>query len=208
MTPPLSLAQIRQRLSTHNLSDQLDGYIFPRLQGFSPKEASVLILISPIANNDWEIILTRRTDQVQSHKGQVSFPGGARDAVDADDIDTALREVYEEIGVNVPRENVLGKINTRKTISNFMVSTFVASAPEDLRFEPNPSEVDRVFAVPLSWLRDPANYQSSIHPESNQEIYRFMEFDHEVIWGVTAGIIVDLVRVLDDENRSVSRFDQ
>lgn len=208
MTTFLSENQIRQRLESHTLPDKLDGYVFPRYHGFAPKAASVLILLRPTADQDWEVIFTRRTDKVETHKGQISFPGGARDPEDEDDIQTALREAYEEIGVSVPKENILGRLNTRKTISNYMVSSIIAAAPSDLTYQPNPNEVDRVFTVPLSWLRDPSNRDSSIHPESNQEVFYFSEYDSEVIWGVTAGILVDLIRILENEPSLGSRFDQ
>lgn len=199
MSPIPSEFEIRERLSKQIIADQPNGYVFPHHQGKPPKDASVLVILRQKSVNDWDVLLTRRTENVESHKGQVSFPGGARDAEDVDEIETALREAYEEIGVKIPKTNVLGKINTRKTISNFMVTTFVATAPDEMSINPNPFEVDRVFTVPLSWLRSEDNFQSSLHPESNQEIYRFKEYDNEVIWGVTAGILVDLIRILDSE---------
>lgn len=192
----ISRTFIQERLSAARLPDQLETRVFDELRGQNSKEASVLIILERSKNEEWQVVLTKRTDKVETHKGQISFPGGAYDPSDLDEIDTALRETLEEIGVSVPRSQILGRLNKRKTISNFDVTTFIAISDEDLNFVINEDEVAKVIKVPLSWLIDPTNHDKYIHPRSGEYVYKFAEYEGEVIWGVTAGIIIDLASLL------------
>lgn len=188
---------LQSRLASLSLPDSLDTYVYPDYGTRPTKNAAVLI---PLFSNGagWEIIFTKRTDKVETHKGQISFPGGARENNDMDLMDTALRETYEEIGVKIPRSSILGKLNTRKTISNYLVTSFVAITPPESVFQINAEEVERILSIPLTWLSEPDNLRTSIHPESNSKIYQFSPYNNEVIWGVTAGILFDFLKIFED----------
>jgi len=150
---------------------------------------------------DWHLLLTRRTNHVNSHRGQVSFPGGAIDASDASVEAAALREAHEEIGLASEGVRLLGRMDSLLTVTQFHVTPVVATIPWPIRLRLQPLEVAAVFGVPLAWLRDPAN----LSVEQRQgpmlgkpvPVYHFVPFQDEIIWGVTARIIVDLLALLD-----------
>ncbi|HWS23177.1 MAG TPA: CoA pyrophosphatase [Anaerolineales bacterium] len=192
----ITQSEIQSLLTSAYLPDVLESYIFPELRSKPAKMAGVIIPLTK-RNDQWEILFTKRTNMVYSHKNQISFPGGAWEPMDSDLLETALRETNEEIGVPIPKENVLGKLNTRKTVSNYLVTSYVAALPTNYQVQPNPVEVEKVFSVPIDWLTDPINRIEGIHPDSKSHIYKFAPFEDEVIWGITAGILVDFLKVVN-----------
>lgn len=191
----MTQGEIKALISSAYLPDTLETYVFPELRSKPVKKAGIVIPLT-LRNDEWEILFTKRTDKVYTHKGQISFPGGAWEPIDSDLLDTALRETNEEIGIRIPGENVLGKLNTRKTVSNYLVTSFVATLPVSFKLELNLDEVEKVFSVPITWLADPNHREEGIHQETSSLIYKFAPFDNEVIWGVTAGILVDFLRAV------------
>ena len=106
--------------------------------------------------NGWHILYTRRTERVESHKGQVSFPGGGCDAGETEPEQTALREAQEEIGVDPASVRVLGRLPNMITITAFRVTPVVGVIHWPAVFRLGEAEVERVFTIPLSWLADRA----------------------------------------------------
>ncbi|HEX59051.1 MAG TPA: CoA pyrophosphatase [Methanomicrobia archaeon] len=154
-------------------------------EGFS--KAAVLI---PIFKKDGEyhIVFTKRTDKVQHHKGQVSFPGGAYEAGNGDLLTTALRECEEEIGLKPSDVIILGALDDVKTLSSrYIITPFVALIPYPYEFKANTHEVAKVFAVPLSELLDERNFKGD----------RWV-YDGEEIWGATAAILKQLLELLGE----------
>ncbi len=165
------------------------------------KKAAVLIPLVQY-QNFWHIVFTRRSDLVQDHKGQVSFPGGAIEADDPTEESAALRETYEEIGIHPSDIQILGRINSYVTITNYHITPFVGSFvwPYPIRIQQ--SEVSRVFTIPLKWLSDPKNHDTKNvmlpNGRSEQVVY-FREYDGEKLWGITAKITLQfltLIRVI------------
>jgi 8-oxo-dGTP pyrophosphatase MutT (NUDIX family) len=147
----------------------------------------------------WHLLYTRRTETVQSHKGQVSFPGGASDAEDDSPTATALREAYEEIGLLPGDVEILGRLNRRPTISQFYVTPIVARVPWPYAFVLSPNEVTRVFTVPLDWLADPANWEERprvVLGGYYQGVIYYQPYDNEIVWGITARITLDFLEAL------------
>jgi len=192
----ITKSEIQSLLTSAYLPDVLESYTFPELRSKPAKMAGVIIPLTERIDG-WEILFTKRTNKVFSHKNQISFPGGAWEPMDSDLLETALRETNEEIGVPIPIENVLGRLNTRKTVSNYLVTSFVAALPTCFHLQPNPVEVDKVFSVPINWLRDPSNREEVIHLDSKIRIYKFAPYEDEVIWGITAGILIDFLQVVN-----------
>lgn len=163
--------------------------------GFSP--AAVLL---PIYEKDGEyhILFTKRTQKVEHHKGQISFPGGVYDAGDSDLAATALRETFEEIGVCPADVEVLGQLDTQTTrSSNFAVLPLVGAITYPCQFTINRIEVEELIEVPLSALSDrdclreePPDYESGDQPR-----YFYYYRDH-VIWGLTARILKQFLDVV------------
>jgi len=179
-------AIVKQRLSdpnTHN-RDQFKSSQY--------RQAAVLIPLL-YENDHWSLLFTRRTDTVIDHKGQVSFPGGAQEAQDDSDEDTALRETEEEIGLLSQNVRVLGKLPAFQTISSYQITPVVARIdlwPVDLRL--SEAEVSRVFTIPVAWLASCDHWQEQIYRQ--HPVIFYQQFDGELLWGITASITQQFLR--------------
>jgi len=157
-------------------------------------EAAVLIPIYEKAGEHY-ILFTKRTDDVEYHKGQISFPGGKRDEHDDNLLVTALRESFEEIGLNPEAAEILGELDEEKTvISNFIVSPFVALIPHPYQFKINDKEVKELVEVPISALLDRANFREEVVVDDGQTFPAYSyHYGDQVIWGATARILNGLL---------------
>ena len=169
--------------------------------GVNIKIVSAGVLV-PIINRDegLTVLLTRRTDGLAKHAGQVAFPGGRVDDSDADQVEAALREAHEEVGIVPGTVDVLGCLDPYLTITGFEVLPvvgFISPPPET--FRPEPGEVAAVFEVPLPFLLDRSNHQKVRRIVNGLErAYYAMPYGFHYIWGATAGMIVNLSEVLSD----------
>jgi 8-oxo-dGTP pyrophosphatase MutT (NUDIX family) len=143
------------------------------------------------------LLLTRRTDTVETHKGHVAFPGGMVDEDDRDRIATALRETQEELGITADEIETLGCLDDFATPTGFLITPVVGFLRRVPEFCPNPAEVAEVFFVPLSFLSNPQNCrrETRITEFGPRETWHY-EYDGRVIWGATAAIIHDLMLLL------------
>ncbi len=155
-----------------------------RLSGGKP--AAVLVPFVEL-HGEAHLWLLRRPDAMRSHAGQVAFPGGKTDPSDLTPRETALREAQEELGVDRTRVEVLGQLDDYFTITGFVMTPILAWLPPDMTMTPNPFEVARVFAAPMSTF---FGGKSGIFPR------RGWPFDGELVWGATAAVIGGLVDVL------------
>lgn len=143
------------------------------------------------------VLLTRRTDHLHHHPGQISFPGGRVEAGDLSPIETALRETEEEIGLPAARVELIGTLPEYRTGTGFSVSPVVGliRAPYELRLDS--FEVAEAFEVPLDFLIDPANHQRHrMEYQGRMREYYAMPYQDYFIWGATAGMLVSLSRLL------------
>jgi 8-oxo-dGTP pyrophosphatase MutT (NUDIX family) len=145
---------------------------------------------------EWHLLFTRRTDTVESHKGQVSFPGGACDEGETTPEQTALREAEEEIGILPKDVRVLGKLSNLITITYFRVTPVVGVVRWPVVFRVGAHEVARVFTIPLTWLANPANRWQFEMPGRTRSLIAFHPYDGELLWGATARMTVDFLSVL------------
>ena len=198
MSITLTEDQISQKL--HEAIDSAD----PASDGFQEIElteetrlkcAAVLV---PLVWHDeeWHLLLTRRTDIVESHKGQVSFPGGACDEGETTPEETALREAQEEIGIQPDNVRVLGRLANLVTITYFRVTPVVGVVRWPAVFRVGEHEVARVFTMPLGWLANPANRWQFELPGTGRTLIAFHPYDGELLWGATAHMTVDFLTVL------------
>jgi 8-oxo-dGTP pyrophosphatase MutT (NUDIX family) len=133
------------------------------------------------------------------HSGQISFPGGSRDADDEDLVATALREAQEELGLSVERAQVLGILPPVFTVvSNFLITPVVSWLGEDaLHLVPNAGEVAEVIEISLPALADPTAYHEEVWPRAGREVtVHFYDVDGYRIWGATARILHDFLALL------------
>lgn len=156
------------------------------------------VLIGLVDHGDGlTVLLTRRTDHLQHHPGQVSFPGGHIEHHDSNAVAAALRETEEEIGLPAAHIDVIGRLDTYVTRTGFEVTPVVAMIKPPFELAPDPHEVAEVFEVPLAFLMDPANHQRHIRElEGIKRFFYAMPYRDHFIWGATAGMIVDLYQVL------------
>ncbi|HAV77979.1 MAG TPA: CoA pyrophosphatase [Anaerolineae bacterium] len=147
-------------------------------------------------DDEWHLLFTRRTDTVESHKGQVSFPGGSCDDDETTPEQTALREADEEIGINPGDVTVLGRLADLITISYFQVTPVVGVVKWPSVFRVGEQEVARVFTIPLGWLANPSNRWQFERSDSKRGLIAYHPYDGELLWGATARMTVDFLNVL------------
>ncbi len=160
------------------------------------QKAAVLILLVCI-DGEWNLLFTRRSDTLKNHKGQVSFPGGAMEAGDKDEIDTAIRETTEEIGIMPQSIQVLGTMSEFLTTSNFLLTPVVALLDWPIEFSISEQEVSKVFMIPIEWLMDSNNWEEKLytHPSGwYGSVIFFNTYAGELLWGISAKITVELIQ--------------
>ncbi len=164
-----------------------------------PRNSIPAAVLIPIFNKNDEahLLLTLRTETVAQHKGQISFPGGVREASDPSLKETALRETEEEIGLSREKVRVLGALDDFPTVTNYMVRPFVAEISYPSSLNINKNEVARLLEVPFTLFLSDKNFEVKRwrHGNDTYPVY-FYHFGRHVIWGATAYIVnyfVDLV---------------
>jgi 8-oxo-dGTP pyrophosphatase MutT (NUDIX family) len=148
-------------------------------------------------DKDIHILLTKRSEKLKHHSGQVSFPGGGFDQADITIRQAAIRETKEEIGIDSSFIEVVGYLNDVETNTGFYVTPFVGILKEGFKVNANEDEVAEVFSVPLSFFCDNNNCEKkSAQYQGNKVQYYVYQYGSYTIWGVTAEIIVKLVKKL------------
>ena len=165
-----------------------------QLQAIRP--AAVLIGLIPREDGP-TALLTQRPETMQKHPGQVAFPGGKVDPGDADEVEAALREAEEEVGVDPAQVDLVARSAPYLTGTGFRIVPVVGVLPADFQPVPCESEVAAVFETPLSFLLDPINHErNTAFWKGRERTYFQMPWDGFRIWGVTAGIIHTLYQEL------------
>ncbi|MEM7214004.1 MAG: CoA pyrophosphatase [Pseudomonadota bacterium] len=200
------LVRARFAASSTGWEEQFDGdyQLNPDLRDViianATKDAAVLIGLVERAG-DAHVLLTKRTEALSSHSGQVAFPGGKIDESDASPEAAALREAWEEIGLDINEVEVLGRLPDYHSGSGFKIYPVLGLVSPDADFKINQDEVEYMFEVPLGFLMDPGNHvtASKFFRGAHRHYYE-MPFEDHYIWGVTAGMIRVLYdRVFNDE---------
>lgn len=159
--------------------------------------ARAAVLVAVTNRGEPGVILTRRTETLSRHAGQVAFPGGRIDPQDATPVDAALREAMEEIALPRASVTVVGQADCYRTITGFEVTPVIGVVPPDLTFTPAAAEVAAVFEVPLGFLLDSGNHvEASVEWQGRNRHYYEIQWDGHRIWGATAAMIVNLSRRL------------
>jgi 8-oxo-dGTP pyrophosphatase MutT (NUDIX family) len=195
---------LRERLAlAHDAQPELpgDGGRFPN-SGRAPSAASVLV---PLVRRDdaLHVLLTRRSEHLRDHAGQISFPGGRAEPGDADAVDTALRETEEEIGLARVHVEVIGRLPVYATVSSYVVTPVVGLIEPPFELRLDRSEVDEAFEVPLPYLMTPAHHRRHVFPfDGGQRQFLSMPWlstgREYFIWGATAAMLRNLYRLLSD----------
>ena len=163
------------------------------------REAAVLV---PIVERPegLTLMLTQRTDHLDHHPGQISFPGGHIEDNDASPEDAALREAEEEVGLERTHVEIIGRLDQYVTRTGFSITPIVGLIDPSHSVSADEFEVADIFEVPLAFLLDANNHRrdSRIYKGTKREFYA-MPFGDYYIWGATAGMIRNLYDVLIEE---------
>lgn len=169
-----------------------DTRIPPEADDFRP--AAVLAAITERERPGF--LLIHRPSNMRAHPGQIAFPGGKLDPGETP-VEAALREAWEELGIHIDDVRVIGTSDRYQTGSGFDITPVIGIVPPDIELNPNPTEVAQWFEAPLDFLLDPANQERHwIEWEGEMHPYWGIKWQEHDIWGVTAGIIVNLSRRL------------
>jgi len=148
------------------------------------------VLIPVVEHDEPTVLLTMRAAHLNSHAGQISFPGGKIDPTDASPLDAALREAEEEVGLDRSFVDPVGYLDLYATGYGFRILPTLARIRPGFKLTINASEVDDAFEVPLSFLMNPENHQlHSKEFRGAERSYYAMPFAERYIWGATAGIL-------------------
>ncbi len=187
---------MRERIIEVFGGQDLSSALWPRTtpvqNGEKLKPAAVLV---PLVFHDdgATVLLTQRATNLNSHSGQISFPGGQRERADRTPEDTALRETEEEIGLPRMHIELVGRLGTHDTGSGYRVMPVIGLIAPPFPIQPEPLEVAEVFEVPLDHVLEPANhrFETRIHRGSERQ-FCVMPYGDYFIWGLTARLLREL----------------
>jgi 8-oxo-dGTP pyrophosphatase MutT (NUDIX family) len=189
-TPP----ELLERALANRVVDRVDA------AGLMP--SAVMILLYP-KDGEYFILLNKRSEEVEHHKGEISFPGGARDPEDIDSLATALRETEEEMGIKRGDVTVIGEMDEIVTRSGFLVNVFTGTIEYPYTFNPSAVEIAEVLEFPVSALTDPTNRRSEARWQNGNLMtsYSYVHKEH-VVFGATARILQSCIDIFDDRLES------
>jgi 8-oxo-dGTP pyrophosphatase MutT (NUDIX family) len=158
------------------------------------RRAAVLVPLF-VRDGALHIVLTRRTETVEHHRGQISFPGGAEEEGDESAFSTAVRETEEELGIPAGDIRMLGSLSPLTTVSDFFVEPFVGAIPYPHVLRPAEAEIAEVIDAPVAALLDPKILERRLLP-GREEPTLFFHYGKHVIWGATARMLKELLDAL------------
>lgn len=158
------------------------------------RRAAVLVPLF-VRGGALRVLLTRRTDTVEHHRGQISFPGGVEEPDDETAWETAVRETEEELGIAPEHVRLLGALTPLVTVTDFFVEPFVGAVPYPHVLRPAEAEIAEVIDVPVAALLDPKVLERRVLP-GREEPTLFYHYGSHVIWGATARMMAELLEAL------------
>jgi len=191
-------------LAHRGLSAELGRRLGLDVTQLRPAAVLVPVIDSPGA---LRVLFTVRAPHLRKHAGQISFPGGAREGVDRDAIETALRESREEVGLAPSRVRIVGYLDDYATITGFRVTPVVGLIDPSSTVAPDGVEITETFDVPLSQLVQRRHYKrETIHHEGLALSYHAIDHGDYRIWGATAGMLRNLIDKLERTSCKVPEF--
>ena len=161
------------------------------------KQRPASVLVPIIAHDEPTMLFTVRASRLRSGSGQISFPGGGAEPDDPTPAYTALRETFEEIGLPAGHVEIIGRLSHYVTRAGYRITPVIGLVQPPLALKKNHDEVAEIFEVPLRFLLDPRNHQTHTHQsEGRLRRYHAIQYGDYYIRGVTAGLIVNLHRLI------------
>ncbi len=169
----------------------------PWVRGDKPLTPAAVLMPLVMRDDGMTVLLTRRTDHLKDHAGQISFPGGRVDASDRDACHTALRETEEEIGLTSAAIEVVGRLADYVVGTGYLVSPIVGLIEPPFALKPQAGEVAEVFEAPLDYVLNPDNIERhSRQYEGTERFFFAITWDDHYIWGATAGMLRNLSNIV------------
>ncbi len=193
-----SKQEIRQAVEAYQLRQDQRFSEVKAAQSFSKLRPAAVIIPMLINEGHWHLLLTRRSEELVEHRGQVAYPGGARERVDQDLQATALREMYEEVGVHPRDVTMFGCLGEMPILTGYCVHLFVGQIPWPYDLVIDPAEVESAFIVPLKWLVDPDHRTIQYRSYAGREfpVIFFDQFEGHQLWGASAEMTMALLEAL------------
>ncbi len=163
---------------------------------FAEREITSAVLVPFTHEEEATIVFTRRAADLQRFPGEMSFPGGRREAADASLETTALREAEEEVGVRATHVEFVGRLDDRVAYGGHRIRPFVAVLRAEARLVANPREVDRLFLLPLHRFLDPETYEARALAQPRGAVERVVHYFHleeATVWGMTGRMVAELL---------------
>jgi 8-oxo-dGTP pyrophosphatase MutT (NUDIX family) len=195
---PITLDEIRKALESHKIQQSLRyAEIFASEEIKKLRPAAVLIPIL-FHEGQWQVLLTLRSSNLVEHSGQVSFPGGACERDDKDLLATAIREMWEEIGIHPSDVDFLGCLGDMPVVSGYFVRLFIGEIPWPYDLKINQEEVESTYIVPLAWLADPQHRRLEYRSYAGREfpVIFFQEYEGHILWGASAEMMLMFLEAL------------
>ncbi|HOP30173.1 MAG TPA: CoA pyrophosphatase [Spirochaetota bacterium] len=166
-----------------------------RTISFPDYRKSAVMMIFMERDNSPHVLLSLRTDRVSTHKGQVSFPGGSWDETDKDYLETALRETYEEVGIDPAEIEVLGEYDEYISIMGFHVYVYIGALNREIEYTPCADEIEEILEVPFSLFYNEQydKCEKVTYDGRDYDVY-YYTYGNSTIWGMTARILTDFSR--------------
>jgi 8-oxo-dGTP pyrophosphatase MutT (NUDIX family) len=190
---------------SHELADWrllgVDAERVLKLQKHFPANPVPAAVLVPLVDRPegLSILLTQRASQLAKHAAQVSFPGGRLEESDPDVASAALREAQEEIGLDPARVRVFGYLPDHLVISGYRVTPVLSLVTPPFTIEPNPAEVETVFEVPAAYVFDARNHKARLRRVGDEDmLLHDIPWQGLNIWGATAGMLLTLVRMVEE----------
>jgi len=172
----------------------ISGKSIPNL-GLIPSAVLVLLYLK---NDEVNVLLNKRSETVEHHKNEISFPGGRMDKHDHSLFDTALRETKEEIGVSPDDVNMFGQLDQVETMTGYSITPYVGTIPEKYNFNINSAEVSKLLEIPLFKFNDGTVLRKELRYFNGNWLSKHnYVYEGHLIWGATANIIGNLVKIID-----------
>lgn len=195
----LTQEEIKEAVQSYEIQrERQTAELFSSAEMKNMRAAAVII---PLLQHEgkWYVLLTHRSEALVEHRGQVAFPGGAREQQDEDLKSTALREMNEEIGVDPDDVVVFGHLGDMSIITGYKVRPFVGQIPWPYDLELSDEEVESAFIVPLNWLVDPNHRTVQYRSYAGREfpVIFFNHFEGHQLWGASAEMMLALLSALD-----------
>lgn len=186
------LSKIRQRLEAENIA--------PVNSGAGGAKAAVLLALTDNEANP-HVILTRRAEHLSTHSGEVSLPGGKYDLEDETLVNTALRESWEEVGLDPELVDIISPFKMGRTYQGMNVAPYVGVIPEKVELTPNYDELDAIFHLPLKFLLEDERLRTDVFHRDGRTYwspaYEYLGFE---IWGFTARLLVEFINSVGGGN--------